>query len=106
VRRYAVQAKERCHEALQRLRTSVSDSCHQALGPVTALWTHREILWHFKSQILTALAIGVLMAVLACYAEPWITTILSGLGGFVTTLAVQAGLWLRSFGRPRAQELA
>ena len=34
--------------------------------------------------------------VLTSYAEPWISTVLSGMSGFMTTLAVQAGLWLRS----------
>ena len=107
VRGYAAEVGESCHEAMQRLRTYASELWHNAIGPVTALWTHREILWHFKGQILTALAIGLLMAVLACYAEPWINTVTSGIGGFVTTLAIQVGLWLRSLGKANdAEELA
>ena len=106
-RAYLAEVRESCHEAMQRLRTYASELWHNAIGPVTALWTHREILWHFKGQILTALAIGLLMAVLACYAEPWINTVTSGIGGFVTTLAVQVGLWLRSLGKANdAEELA
>jgi hypothetical protein len=31
----------------------------------------------------------------AWYAGPWLAALLSGVGGFATTLAVQAWLWLR-----------
>jgi hypothetical protein len=35
------------------------------------------------------------VAVVVCYAGPWIAALVGGIGGFFTTLAVQAGLWLR-----------
>ena len=37
----------------------------------------------------------VLLAVLACYSAPWLAAAMSGVGGFLTALAVQASLWMR-----------
>jgi hypothetical protein len=48
-------------------------------------------------QLLTALGVGLIVAVVVCYAGPCIAAITGGIGGFVTTLAVQASLWLRKF---------
>jgi hypothetical protein len=49
----------------------------------------------FKYQLLAALGIGGAVAAGAWYAGPWLAALLSGVGGFATTLAVQAWLWLR-----------
>jgi hypothetical protein len=46
-------------------------------------------------QILFAIALGASVGIAVSYAEPWMAAITTGIGGFVTTLAVQAGLWLR-----------
>lgn len=67
----------------------------RAIGGCAAVWAHREFLGIFKYQIMAALAIGVLVAILVCYAGPWMGAITSGIGGFLTTLAIQGGLWLR-----------
>ena len=47
------------------------------------------------TEALTALGIGLIVAVVVCYTGPWLAAIVGAIGGFVTTLAVQAGLWLR-----------
>jgi hypothetical protein len=49
----------------------------------------------FKVQLLTAVAIGVSAGAAAYFAGPWLAAGVSAVGGFATTLAVQAGLWLR-----------
>lgn len=54
-----------------------------------------ELLRPFRLPILIALSIGVVTGVAAYFAGPWLSAVASGLGGFATTLAVQAGLWLR-----------
>ena len=54
-----------------------------------------ELLRPFRMPILIALSIGVIAGVAAYFAGPWLSAVASGLGGFATTLAVQAGLWLR-----------
>ena len=46
----------------------------------------------FKSQLLTALGIGLAAGTAVYFAGPWLA---AAFGGFATTLAVQAGLWLR-----------
>lgn len=60
-----------------------------------AAWEHCGMLWPFKFQILFALTIGACVGGGVAYGEPWIAAVTSGIGGFVTTLTVQTGLWLR-----------
>ena len=98
--------RETCRQPLQKLRTSAADLWQRSIGRLTALWAYGELLRPFKYQILTALAIGVLLAVLVCYAGPWMAAIVGGIGGFVTTLTVQAGLWLRKVLALNAEQAA
>lgn len=49
----------------------------------------------YRNPLLAAAGVGVLAGVLAYLAGPWFASVASGLGGFATTLLVQAGLWLR-----------
>jgi hypothetical protein len=46
-------------------------------------------------QLLTALTVGIAAGTAAYFAGPWFAAGVSAAGGFATTLAVQAGLWLR-----------
>jgi hypothetical protein len=54
----------------------------------------RQLLW-FKDQVLVALGVGVVAAVAAYYAGPWLAAAVSGTATFAVTLAVQVGCWLR-----------
>src|SRR5450631_926097 len=72
-----------CAGAMQKVRTSASNARQWADERLSTLWVRYEVIRPFKYQILTALGIGLLVA------------IAGGIGGFVTSLAVQAGLWLR-----------
>jgi hypothetical protein len=106
-RAYLAAVRENCREPMQRLRTYLGGLWQKVAGPVTALWHSCDSLRPFKRQIWTAVCIGLLMAILACYASPWISAIVSGIGGFVTTLAIQVGLWLRNLGKANdAEEMA
>jgi hypothetical protein len=49
----------------------------------------------YRREILTALGVGAGVAAAAWFAGPWLAAALSGVGGFVTALAVQGWLWLR-----------
>ena len=60
-----------------------------------AAWTRLQAVRRFRTQFLTALAIGVVLGVAAYCAAPWLAAAASGLGGFATTVLVQLGLWLR-----------
>jgi hypothetical protein len=84
-----------CAEPMRNLRTSAARTWQWTCAQVTVLWACCEMLRSFKYQILTAMAIGALVAVSVRYAEPWLAAIISGINGFVTALVVQAGLWLR-----------
>ena len=105
-RAWVASVREACRQPLQKLRTSAGNLWQRSIERLTALRSYGEMLRPFKYQILTAVAIGLLMAVLVCYAGPWMAAILSGIGGFVTTLAVQAGLWLRQLLKIDAEEMA
>lgn len=54
-----------------------------------------QVLKPFRMSILIALSIGVIAGVTAYFVGPWLSAVVSGVGGFATTMAVQAGLWLR-----------
>jgi hypothetical protein len=85
------------------LRNTCANLLHAAAGAVTHarkrvqekcafVWSALRIFWPFKFQILFAMTVGAAVGM----AEPWMAAIITGIGGFVTTLAVQASLWLRS----------
>ena len=84
-----------CGEILGRFQTSAAAVWLRTCAQCGVLWTHCGMIRPFKYQILAALGIGVLVGVGVWYAGPWLSATVSGIGGFVTALAVQAGLWLR-----------
>ena len=67
----------------------------KAVAGLTALWGYRLALKEFKFQLLTALGIGVSVAVGAWFAGPGVSAVISGAGGFAASLAVQGWLWVR-----------
>jgi hypothetical protein len=67
----------------------------KARARVAAAWTRLQGVRRFQSQFLIALTIGTLWGVTAYCAAPWLAAAASGVGGFATTVLVQAGLWLR-----------
>ena len=52
-------------------------------------------LWHFRKEVVVALAVGATAGLVAYMAGPWVGGLLSGLAAFASALTVQAGLWLR-----------
>ena len=105
-RGWAASVREACRSPLQTVRIFAGNLWHRSVSRLTAVRTIGELLWHFKFPALTALTVGVLMAVLVFFAGPWMAAVLSGIGAFVMTLAVQAGLWLRQLLKINADELA
>jgi hypothetical protein len=84
-----------CRASARVIQQGVAASwrgAHRAGGTV---WSRCLLLGKIKKQILTALGVGVVAALLTWLAGPWLATLISGLGGFATTLAAQFGLWLR-----------
>jgi len=68
----------------------------QRLGSkLFALGGYLRVVRRFKVELATALTIGAGAGVAAYYAGPWLSAAVSGLGAFVATLGVHAGLWLR-----------
>ncbi len=68
---------------------------HQARNWAADLLRRVRSLACFKHQLLTALGVGMAAGAAAYFAGPWLAAGVSALGGFGSTLAVQAGLWLR-----------
>jgi hypothetical protein len=62
---------------------------------VVSVWRQRRVVTQFKYQLLAALGIGGSVAVGGWCAGPWLSVLLSGLGGFAASVAVQGWLWLR-----------
>jgi hypothetical protein len=59
-----------------------------------AVWLRLRLLRHFRGQLLLASGVGVAAGVAAFLAAPWLAALLSGLGGFMTAVAVQGGVLL------------
>ena len=70
---------------------------------LSQLWAGSECLAYFKLPLAVALTIGVTVGVGVWYGGPVMSSVISGVGGFVTTLAIQAGLWLRKALAPPAR---
>ena len=51
-------------------------------------------MFPYRRPLLLAASISVLVH-LAYVAGPWLWALAGGVGGFATTLAVQAGVWLK-----------
>ena len=82
-------------ETLSKLQTSAADAWQRTCAQFGVLWAHRDMIRPFKYEILAAFGVGVLVGIAVWYAGPWLAAAVSAIGGFVTALAVQAGLWLR-----------
>jgi hypothetical protein len=80
---------------LQQLRRGCVQVKQRVNQTWTSLWNRLQIVRQFKLQLLMALGVGVMAGVAAYFVGPWLSALVSGVGGFMTTLAVQAGLWLR-----------
>jgi hypothetical protein len=91
---------------LQSLGACAGQRWQQVIGSVKVVLTLAKLLRPFKYQIGTSLTIGTLMAVLVYHAGPWMAALNSGVSGFVTSLTLQAGLWLRQLLKVDAPEMA
>ena len=90
----------------QAVGKSVAHSFQCTCNHFTAAWALCGMFWPFRYQILIALLIGASVGIGVCHAEPWIAALTSGVGGFMTTLSVQAGLWLREVMASDYREIA
>jgi hypothetical protein len=87
--------REFCGRQVRRIGNGFCHVVTGALRLLTTMRSHSQILKPFRNQILIATAIGLLVGVGAWFAGPWVAGIASGMGGFLTALSVQAGLWFR-----------
>jgi hypothetical protein len=95
-----------CWQSLQKLMSAAGQRWRRMITELKAVWTFAKLLRPFKYQLLASLTIGAVMAVLVYHAGPWLAAFNSGFGGFVTSLALQAGLWLRHLVQGEPQEVA
>jgi hypothetical protein len=77
------------------LRGTVKSAACRFARTVSALWRQVRVLRHFRVPILAALVVGAVVGVIAYHGGPYVAAFAGWLAGFTTTLAVQAGLWLR-----------
>jgi hypothetical protein len=95
-----------CRQSLRNLGTSAGRLWQHLIARLKAVCACTQLLRPFKYQIFTSLTIGTLMAVLVYHAGPWMAALNSGVGGFATSLMLQAGLWLRQLLKVDAPEMA
>jgi hypothetical protein len=78
---------------------SVRQACTSVVGNVANALSAAKRPWQtirqFRFPLLTALGVGIAVGVLAFCGGPFIAAVTGWIAGFVTTLAAQAGLWLR-----------
>jgi hypothetical protein len=58
-------------------------------GGVAACWARLSLVRRLKLDVLTAAGVGVLAAMAAYHAGPWLASTATGLGSFTAALAVQ-----------------
>ena len=83
-------------EAVKPAVHAAAEKCRQA-GP--ALATARSLLgvaWRFKRVALTGLAVGLATTAASYLAPHPVSAALTGVGGTLSALALQGGLWVRA----------
>jgi hypothetical protein len=83
--------KAKARQVRQACTSTVKRSGQRAVST----WKALQLLRPFRTQILTALGVGALVGVGAFFAGPYVAAAAGWLGGFVSTLAVQAGVAFR-----------
>jgi hypothetical protein len=86
-----------CQSALNGLCANAVRAKERIQKAGQAVWLRLRLLRHFRGQLLLALGVGVAAGMAAFLAAPWLAALLSGLGGFMTALAVQGGVLLLRF---------
>ena len=80
-------------------RTRAAAACGRVASAARRLWTKvvalKCLARRFRRPVLVALGVGSAAGVLAYFSGPWAAAAAGWLSGFVTTLAVQAGVALR-----------
>ena len=96
--------RDRLANLRQTLRTATGNIRAWTAERFTVLSAICQMLSPFKYHIMAAIAIGLLVGIGVWCAGPWLGIVASAVGGFVATLSVQAGLWLRKlFARDQAE---
>ena len=62
---------------------------------IDTVWDRLQVVRQFKGQLLIALGVGVVAGTAVYFGGPYVAAVAGWLGGFATTLAVQAGLVLQ-----------
>jgi hypothetical protein len=80
-------------------RERAAAACGRVAATARRLWTKvvalKCLTLRFRRPVLVALGVGSAAGVLAYFSGPWAAAAAGWLSGFVTTLAVQAGVALR-----------
>ena len=96
----------RIKETLARLKAGVARVAAPVVRPaVEQVWGLTravgqlgkvlEITWHWRKALAIGAGIGLAAALVSYVSAPGVAAVLSGIGGAVTALAVQVGLWVR-----------
>jgi hypothetical protein len=84
-----------CGSSVWQVPSAVGNLGRRMMRGLASLWSRRQVVTQFKYQLLTAVGVGMAAGTAAYCSGPWLAAGVSAVSGFVATLAVQAGLWLR-----------
>lgn len=88
--------RQQAAKAAQPVTRRVSERCRAAQPILSAVRQALHVAWQFRREMLVGAAVG-LVTLFASYEAPrTVAAVLSGIGGLVTAVAVQGGLWLRA----------
>jgi hypothetical protein len=80
---------------LQAVREACGVGMSLALWTMSGLVERLQCVWQYRTQVLVGLGVGAAVGVAGYFAGPWVSGVLTGLAGFASALAIQAGTWLR-----------
>lgn len=91
---------------VRKTRTVIVNCWQRAIEPILSLSVHRKLVSRFRNHLLLALGVGVTLGGIVWLSGPWLGVVTSAIGGFISTLAVQAGLFLRKMFASDVKQLA
>ena len=86
---------KKCGQGIRAAVNWVGSLCKKGIKATGTLLSRTRLLGLFKWQLLAAFGIGVGAGVGAYLLGPWLAVAVSGVGGFITSLALMLVLWLR-----------
>ncbi len=87
--------REQAAKAARPVTEVVAERCRPVKPVVTAMTRVLEHAWRFRKELVIGLAVGAATATVSYLVPHAVSAAISGIGGALTALGVQGGLWAR-----------